>query len=336
MFHRPPAMPRSLLIVLAGLGTLAFATDGPSPVPKDSLPAQLSVKDVPFGLPARTVPKDSPLTAERVALGRRLFFDPILSGDKTVACASCHRPDRGFSEGSPRGVGGQKLARRAPTLLNRAFGSAFFWDGRSATLEEQALKPIIDPTEMGAKMPVVLARLKGDDAYKKAFTAAFDDGITELNLGKALASFQRVLLRGNSRVDRFRKKGEHDALNAAERHGLWLYESKAQCWRCHSGANFTDERFHNTGVGWGKKPADLGRAAVTKKDEDRGKFKTPTLRGVALTGPYMHDGSIKTLKEVVEFYDKGGVSNPNLSPHLQPLKLTKDEVEALVAFLEAL
>jgi cytochrome c peroxidase len=305
-------------------------------VPKDTLPARLSVKDVPLGLPARAVPRDNPLTAPRVALGRRLFFDPILSNDRTVACASCHHPDRGFSGASPRGVRGQQLPRRAPTLLNRTFGTSFFWDGRSATLEEQALKPIVDPAEMGAKLPDVLARLKADAHYGKAFAEAFDDGLTQANLAKALASFQRVLLRGDSRVDRFRKKGEHDALSAAERHGLWLYESKAGCWRCHAGANFTDERFHNTGVSWGKRPADLGRAAVTKKDEDKGKFKTPTLRGVALTAPYMHDGSIKTLKEVVEFYDNGGTDNPNLSPHVKPLKLTKEEVEALVAFLKAL
>jgi cytochrome c peroxidase len=179
-------------------------------------------------------------------------------------------------------------------------------------------------------------RLKDDRNYHKAFRSTFTDGVTAANLGKALASFQRVLLRGNSRVDRFRKKSEHTALSPQERHGLWLYESKGQCWRCHGGSNFTDERFHNTGVGWGKKPADLGRAAVTRKEADRGKFKTPTLRGVALTGPYMHDGSVKTLEDVVEFYNKGGIANPGLDPLLKPLKLSKEEVQALVAFLKAL
>lgn len=329
-------MSRALLVVVLVALAAAAVADAPSPLPKDTLPARLSVKDVPLGLPARTVPKDNPLTQERVNLGRRLFFDPILSGDRTVACASCHPPGSGFAQSAPRGVGGRKLTRRAPTLFNRAYGRSFFWDGRAASLEEQALKPIEDPDEMGAKLPVVLKRLGDDAAYRKEFAAAFDDGVTEANLARALAGFQRVLLRGDSRVDRFRKKGEHDALTPSERAGLWLFESKGKCWRCHVGTNFTDERFHNTGVGWGKEPADLGRSAVTKKDEDKGKFKTPTLRGVKLTGPYMHDGSVKTLADVVEFYNKGGKANPNLDEGVEALKLSKEEMADLVAFLEAL
>jgi cytochrome c peroxidase len=177
-------------------------------------------------------------------------------------------------------------------------------------------------------------RLHGHKDYPALFAAAFPDGVTAANLGKALAGFERVLLRGDSRVDRFRQKGKHGGLTPSERHGLWLYESKGQCWRCHGGPNFTDEDFHNTGVSWGK--ADLGRGAVTKKEADRGKFKTPTLRGVALTAPYMHDGSLKSLEEVVEFYNRGGGANPNLDPVLGPLGLSKDEVRDLVAFLEAL
>jgi cytochrome c peroxidase len=317
---------------------LILRAESPSPVPRDTLPATLALDLIPLGLAARELPKDNPLTPQRVALGRRLFFDPILSEDNTVACASCHRPDRGFAspDGTPRGIRAQKLARRAPSLWNRAYGTAFFWDGRASSLEEQALKPIEDPREMGSSVPTALGRLKSDRRYQAEFAAAFPDGVTAANLGKALASFERVLLRGDSRVDRFRKGGDHAALTPAERHGLWLYESKAQCWRCHGGANFTDERYHNTGVGWGARPPDLGRAAVTKKDDDRGKFKTPSLRGVAKTGPYMHDGSLKTLEEVVEFYSKGGRTNPNLDPVLRPLNLTKEEVRALVAFLEAL
>src|SRR5262245_59963718 len=328
-------MPRALLALVPALAAVALA-GAPSPLPKDTLPARLSVNDVPLGLPERAVPKDNPLTRQRVDLGRRLFFDPILSGDRTVACASCHPPERGFALAAPRGVGGRKLARRAPTLFNRAFGRSFFWDGRAASLEEQALKPIEAPDEMGAKLPAVLKRLGDDAGYRKAFAAAVDEGVTEANLAKALAGFQRVLLRGGSRVDRFRKEGAHDALTSSERAGLWLFESKGKCWRCHVGANFTDERFHNTGVGWGKEPADLGRAAVTKKDEDKGKFKTPTLRGVRLTGPYVHDGSMKTLADVVEFYNKGGKANPNLDEGVQALKLSKEEMADLVAFLEAL
>src|SRR5262249_55135797 len=150
--------------------------------------------------------------------------------------------------------------------------------------------------EMGSTVAGVLDRLRGDARYKEQFEAAFPDGVTSANLGRALASFERGLLRGDSRVDRFRRKRETNDLAAAEKHRLWLYESKGRCWRCHTGDNFTDENFHNTGVSWGK---DTGRFAVTKKEADRGKFKTPTLRGVTLTGPYMHDGSLRTLTEVV-------------------------------------
>ncbi|MBI1914885.1 MAG: c-type cytochrome [Planctomycetes bacterium] len=315
-----------------------LANSAPSPLPRDMLPAKLSLADIPLGLGERPVPKDSPLTEARVRLGRKLFFDPVLSADGTVACATCHAPEHGFAGpgGRPRGIRGRQTSRKAPSLFNRAYGSAFFWDGRAAALEEQALRPIADPDEMGSTVEGAVTRLKDRKDYRALFAAAFDDGVTAANLAKALASFERVLLRGDSRVDRFRRKGEHDALTAPERHGLWLYESKARCWKCHGGANFTDEAYHNTGVSWGNDRPDLGRGAVTRKDADKGKFKTPTLRGVALTGPYMHDGSLKTLEDVIEFYNRGGSANANLDPALQPLGLSKDEVKALVAFLKAL
>jgi cytochrome c peroxidase len=319
-----------IFLPLVFLGSIA------AELPTDTLPADLRPDNVPYGLGPRSVPKDNPLTAAKVALGRRLFFDPILSADRTIACASCHRPNHGFAspDGRPRGIGGQPVARRAPSLLNRAYGTSFFWDGRAATLEDQALRPIENPTEMGSSVADAVRRLSADKDYPSQFKAAFGDGVTAKNLGRALASFERVLLRGDSRVDRFRKEGEHDALSPPERHGLWLYESKAQCWRCHSGPNFTDEKFHNTGVGWGG--SDLGRHAVTKTDADRGRFKTPTLRGSLLTAPYMHDGSLKTLDEVVEFYNKGGRVNPNLDSLMHALDLSSEEVQALVAFMKAL
>ncbi len=325
-----------LSLLLGGL-TMACADD-PSPIPKDTLPEKLSLGNVPFGLDERPMPKDNPLTAQRVALGRKLFFDPILSGDNTVACASCHQPEHGFSSplAHPLGIRRQEVPRRAPSLLNRAFGKSFFWDGRAASLEEQALQPIANPLEMGSSVADALKRLADRQDYRARFAAAFDDGLTAKNLGKAIASFERVLLRGDSRVDQFRKKGMQDALTTDERQGLWLYESKAQCWRCHSGSNFSDEEYHNSGVAWGKSPTDLGRFAVTKVETDRGKFKTPTLRGVGLTGPYMHDGSLKTLEEVVEFYSKGAGANPHLDPAIHPLKLSPDEKRSLVAFLRAL
>jgi cytochrome c peroxidase len=328
------ALLAGLVVVLAG----ALAADTPPDLPRDTLPAKLALDEVPLGLEPRPVPKDNPLTEQRVRLGRRLFFDPILSADNTVACASCHRPDRGFagSEARPRGIRGQRATRRAPSLFNRAYGASFFWDGRESTLEGQALRPIVDALEMGSTLAAALDRLRANSTYKAQFEAAFPDGVTAANLGRALASFERVLLRGDSAVDRFRRQGNTEALGARERHGLWLYESKGRCWRCHSGANFTDEAYHNTGVGWGKVPVDLGRFAVTKQEADRGRFKTPTLRGVSLTGPYMHDGSVASLEEVVNFYNRGGGANPNLDPALAPLSLSKDEVRDLVAFLKAL
>jgi cytochrome c peroxidase len=333
-------MPRHLLFagpVLALVAT-ALGAGVPSPPAKDTLPDKLSLTELPLGLPARPVPKDNALSEARVRLGRRLFFDPILSADQSVACATCHRPDHGFASGEarPRGIGGRRTARRAPALLNRAYGSSFFWDGRVATLEEQALQPIANPVEMGTSVELVVKRLRANRDYQAQFAAAFPDGVTAANLGRSLASFERVLLRGDSRVDRFRRLGEHAALSAEERRGLWLYESKGRCWRCHTGATFTDEGFHNTGVGWGDEPADPGRFAVTKREGDKGKFKTPTLRGVILAAPYMHDGSLETLEEVVEFYNKGGRPNPNLDAFLEPLELSKDEVRDLVAFLKAL
>lgn len=326
------------LVATAAFFTVAVMTaDEPSRPAKDSLPATLPFDEIPAGLGPQPVPADSPLTAARVALGRRLFFDPILSADNTVACASCHHPEHGFAsaEPKPRGIRGQPTTRRAPPLLNRAYGSAFFWDGRASSLEEQALKPIEDPAEMGSTVAAAVERLGANTDYKALFAAAFDDGVTAGNLAKAIASFERVLLRGGTAIDRFRH-GEHAALTAEERHGLWLYESKGRCWKCHSGKNFTDEGFHNTGVSWGKHPADLGRFAVTKADADRGKFKTPSLRGAALCAPYMHDGSLKTLEDVVNFYNQGGAPNPYRDPAITPLGLSPDEVRALVAFLKAL
>jgi cytochrome c peroxidase len=327
-----------LLVVLLGIGAAVLAADAPPGLPKDTLPDKVTLEDVPLGLGPRSVPKDNPLTEERVRLGRRLFFDPILSADNTVACASCHQPEHGFAgtEARPRGIRGQRAARRAPSLLNRAYGTSFFWDGREATLEEQALRPIEDAAEMGSTVTGAVGRLQANETYKTQFDAVFPDGVTANNLGRALASFERVLLRGDSPVDRFRRQGKAEALTPSQRQGLWLYESKGRCWRCHTGANFSDESFHNTGVSWGKEPADLGRYAVTKTESDRGKFKTPSLRGVALTGPYMHDGSFTSLEDVVEFYNRGGGANPNLDSALGKLGLSKDEVRDLIAFLEAL
>lgn len=318
-------------------------------LPKDTLPKKLDIHHIPAGLSKkRLIPKDNPLTEKRVALGRRLFFDGKLSKDGSLSCASCHQPDHGFAapDATAVGIRGQIGARNTPTIINRAYGHSMFWDGRAKSFEEQALGPIANPKELGTTVEAVIKTLKGDRSYVQQFAAAFrpsketkkasaESFVTATNLAKALGGFQRTLLLGDSPVDRFRS-GDYTALTTEERQGLWIFESKGLCWKCHKGADFTDEEFHNTGAGWGAKPVDLGRFDATKKFEDIGKFKTPTLRGLTLTGPYMHNGRQKTLQHVVEFYNKGGNPNVNLSSKMKPLKLSKKEVHQLVLFLKAL
>jgi cytochrome c peroxidase len=329
--------PATLILFLLLTKSLGAGDPEPSP-PKDTLPESLSLKAIPLGLDAnRSVPKDNPLTEEKIRLGRRLFFDPILSVDARISCASCHDPAHGLAgrDRLAKGFRGQETHRNPPSLWNRAYGTAFFWDGRESSLEAQALKPIESPTEMGGSINQTVERLRAHHEYPALFQSAFGEKVNADNLAKSLASFERVLLSGNSRVDRFRA-GEVRALSENERHGLWLYESRGGCWRCHSGPNFSDESFHNTGVSWDQPPLDLGRFIVTNKDSDRGRFKTPSLRNVALTAPYMHDGSLATLEDVIDFYSRGGNKNPYLEETVKPLGLTPDDKKDLVAFLKAL
>ena len=270
-------------------------------------------------------------------LGARLFDDRLLSADRSVACASCHKPALGFADSRARslGVGGRETERNAPTLFNRVLGARFMWDGRAATLEEQALLPIENPLEMGLPLDEAVARLDADATYRAEFQRVLGAPPTRDGLARALAAHVRTLVPGASPVDRFRT-GDFGALDDAERAGLWFYESRGGCWRCHGGVNFSDEEFHNTGVGAELATPDPGRAAITGAPEDRGRFKTPTLRGVALTAPYMHDGSLATLEEVVDFYRGGGHANPNLDPLVRPLEMDERDARNLVAFLRAL
>jgi len=304
-------------------------------LPQDTLPAELPAAP-PAGLEhvEYTPPED---TDAQVALGRALFFDPILSEDRSIACASCHRPDAGFADPRARSVGvrAQRTDRNAPTLLNRALGRAFMWDGRAATLEEQVLQPIENPVEMDLSLEEAIERLAEDADYRAHFEQAFGAPPSREGLAHALAAFVRRLWLGDSPVDRFRS-GDRSALTREEVAGFWLYESRGGCWKCHTGANFTDEDFHNTGVGAADGRPEPGRAGVTGDRADAGAFKTPTLRGLVETGPYMHDGSVETLREVVEFYRDGGRTNAHLSPLVGPLELSDEDVGNLVAFLEAL
>ncbi len=306
---------------------------------QDSRPATAKGEPAPpFGLAAALeFPPTNPWSLEKAELGRRLFDDPALSVDGSIACRSCHLPDHGFADSRPhsRGVNGRTTHRNAPSLFNRAFGVRYFWDGRASTLEEQVVAPIAAEDEMGFSLAGVVRRIGENPEYVAAFETAFGGPPDGAGVAHALATHVRTLLIGDSPIDRFRI-GEVEALTRPERTGLWIYESKGGCWRCHSGANFTDESFHNTGVGVIDGRPEPGRAAITRSADDLGRFKTPSLRGVALSPPYMHDGSLATLRDVVTFYARGGGANPALDPLLRPVDLTDDDVDSLVAFLQAL
>jgi len=298
-----------------------------------------SAADPPLGLDAyMPAPPDNPVTAVKAALGRKLFFDKRLSRDHSTSCATCHDPDLAFTDREPVAVGidGQKGTRRSPRLINRVYGRSFFWDGRAQSLEEQALKPIENPLEMDLSLDQAVARLSADAAYAAAFQEVFQAAPETQYVAMALATYVRTIVSGDSRYDRY-VAGDADALNAAERRGLELFRGKASCVVCHLGPNLTDEDFHNTGVGWDEGPAqDLGRAEFTAEERDKGAFRTPTLREVASAGPYMHDGSLKTLEDVVDFYSDGGKPNPYRDGEMLRLDLTAAEKADLVSFLNTL
>jgi cytochrome c peroxidase len=274
-----------------------------------------AIEPPPLGLDAYVPsPPDNPLSDEGVGLGRRLFFDKRLSRDESISCATCHDPEHGFTDARPRaiGVGGQLGQRRSPTLINRAYGKAFFWDGRAATLEEQVLQPIQNPVEMALPLDQLRART----------------GFDPQQVAHALASYVRSLLAGDSPYDRF-VAGNAEALDEAQHRGLKVFRGKGNCIACHVGPNLTDEAFHNTGIGWnGQAFADGGRG--------NGEFKTPTLRELTRRAPYMHDGSLGTLAEVIDYYDRGGRANPHLDVEIQPLRLSDLEKRDLIAFLQSL
>jgi cytochrome c peroxidase len=286
----------------------------------------------------------TPPVPARVRLGRWLFYDTRLSADNTVSCATCHRPENAFSEPTAvsTGVRGQKGTRKAPTFINQAITLEphFFWDGRAGSLEEQALGPIANDIEMGSSHTAMVETLSRVAGYKPYFLEAFgSEEITKERVAMAIADYERTRVSGNSPYDRWRAKRDQSAVSAAAKQGHDLFFDKAGCSGCHLGSNFTDAGFHNVGIGWNPKSrtfADEGRFVVTKEPRDRGAFKTPTLREVTKHPPYMHDGSIATLRDVVELYNKGGIPNPWRDPKIKPLQLTDAEVAALVAFLESL
>jgi cytochrome c peroxidase len=329
------------------------------------LPAGLSLGQLQIkGLEA------NPLTLAKIELGRQLYFDTRLSADNTISCATCHHPQEGFSRHTPTGVGiaGQKGGRNSPISYNRILSDKQFWDGRADSLEAQAVGPIQNPIEMGNTHEAVVATLKKIPGYKLQFEKVFPkEGVTIDNVGKAIASFERALVTGPSAYDnqeafqRFAKLEPEDledlktdspetyatylaAKNAVEADPMsesalrgqeLFFSKKVGCSNCHVGANLADEQYHNLGIGMDAKDPDLGRYVVTKVEKDKGAFKTPTIRNVALSAPYMHDGSLATLEEVVEHYNKGGTKNPWLSDKMPELKLSSQEKTDLVEFMRA-
>ena len=338
----PLTQPRKAIFGVLAICAVAMLSPWiAAPVANAQSAAEYKLK-IPFGLEetAMVIPADNPMTNEKVELGRMLFFEKRLSQDNTIACANCHLAKFAFTDGKPvaTGIRGQKGGRSAPVSFNRVFSSVQFWDGRAATLEDQSVGPFTNPIEHGfANYDVMRAKMMKIAGYRKLFKQAFgDDNITIGNVGKAIASFQRTVLSGNSPADRFDQGQEAGAISAEAQRGLLLFREKARCTKCHSGFNFTDEKFHNLGIGWDDNKVDLGRYMETKNPEDLGAFKTPTLREIARSAPYTHDGRFKTLEEVVNFYNKGGVKNPHQDPLIIPLELTDQEKQDLVQFLHTL
>lgn len=320
-----------------------------------------------------SIPKDNPMTMAKIELGRQLFFDKRLSSDHTISCASCHHPEDGYGRNTQFGVGvrDQIGGRNSPIAYNRILSSLQFWDGRAATLEDQAKGPIANDIEMGNTHDVAITTLKGIEGYRLEFDLVFPGkGITIDTVAQAIASFERALVTGPSAADlyeplmnfesamkddlkdmaafkkedpesyekywKLRRASSANPITKSAIRGRKLFFGKANCTACHAGANFTDEKYHNIGIGMDKPMPDLGRYEQTKNEKDKGAFKTPTVRNVTQTGPYMHDGSLTTLEEVIDWYDKGGHPNPYLSDKMKKLNLTEQEKEDLLSYMHAL
>lgn len=299
--------------------------------------------DPPLGLAPIPWPKDNPYTKQKAELGKLLYFDKRLSSNQTISCASCHNMPCAFSDCRAVAVGidDAKGTRHSPRIINAAYAAHLFWDGRAASLEEQCQGPIANPNEMTIFNDVHEAHKKCVECvrkipgYKALFIKAFGaEDISLKTISQAIATFERTILSGNSAYDRYRA-GDKSALKKAQTKGMEVFK-KSGCMNCHAGFNFSDERFLNIGIGMDAANPDLGRYLITHAEKDWGAFKVPTLREAARSGPYMHDGSLKTLEAVIEYYDKGGNKNKNLHPLIKPLHLSQDEKKALLNFLEAL
>lgn len=286
-------------------------------------------EQLPLGLSPDSVhiPADNPLTQDKVDLGRLLFFDRRLSADDSVSCATCHAPEKAFADNVrvSTGLNGRQGTRNTPAVINRIGDSEQLRDGRAGTLEEQAKIPLISPLELG--MPdyeAVVEKVKGISGYRVLFEKAFGGEVNIEDLAKALASFERTIVSFNSRWDQF-ITGNEAVLTDSEMRGLIVFQGKGRCVQCHSGWNLADEKYHNIGVGWDLPEPDEGRFVVTNNDKDRGAFRTPTLRDIAHTAPYMHDGRFDTLEQVVEYYSSGVIANPYLDVEMRRSNLSFEE-----------
>lgn len=300
----------------------------------ESIPYQ---QQIPSWFPEMEIPAENQLTRARIELGRKLFYEPLLSLDTTVSCGKCHQLSKGLTDGLPISVGVNDALglRNAPTLANVGYSPRFFHDGGVETLELQSQQPIFSVEEMNFTIAGFLERISEDEEYQRMFREAYNREPDAFGISRAIASFERTLISGNSRFDQFEYQGDQTALNESEIRGRNLFfSSKTECSSCHVAPLLTNYEYGN--IGLYQNYADSGRARISHLEEDKGKFKVPTLRNVELTGPYMHNGSIQTLEEVVEHFNLGGVGHPNQSEKVKPLNLTSQEKSDLVAFLKSL
>jgi cytochrome c peroxidase len=317
-----------LALIATCLPLLAMAAQ---PATKATPDPWLRPAEVPF-------PADNAPNAERISLGRTLFFDPRLSGSGFISCATCHNPAMAWSDGLSTGFGHdfKRLGRATPTILNAAYQPLLMWDGRKNSLEAQALGPIESAGEMNMPLDELVKRLSSIVGYQPLFDKAYPgEGISKETVGKALASFERTIVSTTSPFDKWRR-GDKKAVSESAQRGFALFNDKAACVKCHQGFNFSDNGFHNIGVKSLGDTEDEGRFAHRKIKILKGAFKTPTLRDIDLTPPYMHNGIYQTLEEVVDHYDRGGDAKTNISPNIQPLGLTPQEKQDLVAFMKSL
>lgn len=315
---------------------LIFGCQRESPFDHQKIDAVYSL-DIPPGFPAPPVPEDNLLTHSKVDLGKRLFFDPQLSSDNSISCASCHQPHLAFAETNAISIGVNQSPgiRNAPSLANVAYQQGLFAEGGIPSLELQAIAPLTETHEMNMNLDELMKRLEADESYVQQFQKAYQSPPTKEFTVKALAAYQRTLLSGNSRFDQYYYHDKNDALNEAEKRGMDLFFSeRTNCSSCHSGYLFTDQSFSN--VGLYVEYEDEGRARLTADPADNGKFKVPSLRNIAVTAPYMHNGSMETLEEVIEHFNSGGAGHENQHELVKPLSLTETEKADLVAFLKSL